>query len=326
MGPGSHRARGVRRFFLTALVVAGVLTPSAALLTAYAGASSGMRPVAMRAEPRLIDAYGLWTLRRLGYGDLDLPVDAEKTTASASFRLPADARQGPGRWYVMHVHFRVTFAEDSADGFVVLSANTNGWASYQVQFSPTLENGALTIPWSTVDLIGGRQRHVAKTPEIEFRSANYMQYRAIRPGVSTWNFQLEQFGRARVAAVRIFDDSGIELTRIGYGRMGLRFTVVPAITRAGRNFVVRYELRHTSGRVLRKVSLAPELVDCEGVQLLGPRVVRFARVAKAVSGAFRFRAVAPGPCRIFFWAHSNSHNPAKEVHVVVRSARPTAGA
>lgn len=304
----------VRGFALASLLIAGTLAPSA---------SSEARPVTSGAKARLIDSYGLWTLHRLGYGDVDLPVDAAKTTASARFRLPANARQGRGHWYLMHVHFRITFADDSGEGFVVLSANTNGWASYQVQFSPGLKNGALMIPWSTVDLVDGRQRHVAKTRQIEFRSANYMQYRGIRPGRSTWNFQLEQFGQARVAAVRIFDDSGIELTRLGYGRMGLRFTVVPATIRAGRNFAVRYELRHTSGRVLRKVSLAPELVDCNGVRLVGPRAVRFARVAKAVSGAFRFRALTPGRCRIFLWAHSNSHNPAKEV--VVRPASPAAG-
>jgi hypothetical protein len=324
MRPDSHRARSLRRFFLTSLV-AGTLAPPAALITAYADASSDTRPVVSLAEPRLIDGYGLWTLRRLGYGDLGLPVDVPKTSVSAGFRLPAKARQSKGHWYVMHVHFRIAFAPDSGSGFVLLSANTNGWASYQVGFSPIVANGTLTIPWTTTDLIDGPQKHVAKKPVIEFKSANYMQYRGIQPGLNIWNFQLEQFGQARVAAVRIFKDSGIELTRIGFGRMGLRFRVVPATIHQGKKFVVRYTLRRVSGRVLRKVSLAPELVDCGGVRLLGPRVVRFARVAKAVSGRFRFRAVAPGRCRIFFWARSNSHKPAKEVDVVVLSARFATG-
>src|SRR5919109_2400376 len=313
----------MRRLLLTSLLLIASLV---ALLPADAAGSRPARPGASRAEPRLVDAFGLWTLRRLGYGDLDLPVDAPKTTASASFRLPATARQGNGHWYVMHVHFRLVFAPDTGPGFVLLSANTNGWASYQVKFYPAVDNGVLTIPWATLDLIKGLQKHVAKTPQIEFESANYMQYRGIRPGLSSWNFQLEQFGQAKVAGVRIFKDSAIELTRIGFGRMGLALKAVPAKVYAGSNFAVRYTLRHTNGRVLRKVSLAPELVDCPGVRLLGPRVVRYARVAKVVSGAFRFRADAPGRCRIFFWAHSNSHNPAKEVDVLVRPARAAAAA
>ncbi|HYZ78249.1 MAG TPA: hypothetical protein VE596_12830 [Gaiellaceae bacterium] len=307
----------MRRLLLTSLLVIASLV---ALVWADAAGSRAARQGTSRAEPRLINAFGLWTLRRLGYGDLDLPVDAPKTTASASFRLPASARQGNGHWYVMHVHFRLLFAPDTGPGFVLLSANTNGWASYQVKFYPALGNGVLRIPWATLDLINGLQKHVAKTPKIEFKSANYMQYRGIRPGLSTWNFQLEQFGQAKVAAVRIFQDSAIELTRIGFGRMGLAFKVVPAKINEDSNFVIRYRLRHIGGRVLRRVSLAPELVDCPGVRLLGPRVVRFTRVAKAVSGGFRFHADAPGRCRIFFWAHSNSHNPAKEVDIVVHPA------
>jgi hypothetical protein len=307
----------MRRLLLTSLLVIASVMP---FLPADAAGSRPARPGASRAEPRLLDAFGLWTLRRLGYGDLDLPVDAPKTTASASFRLPATARQGKGHWYVMHVHFRLTFAPDTGPGFVLLSANTNGWASYQVKFYPDIASGVLRVPWATLDLINGLQKRVATTPEIEFKSGNYMQTRGIRPGLTIWNFQLEQFGQAKVAALRIFKDSAIELTRIGYGRMGLAFKVAPAKVYAASNFAIRYTLRHTSGRVLRKVSLAPELVDCPGVRLLGPRVVRLARVTKAVSGAFRFRAEAPGRCRIFFWAHSNSHNPAKEVDVVVRPA------
>jgi hypothetical protein len=222
---------------------------------------------------------------------------------------------------VIHVHFRITFADDSGSGFVLLSANTNGWASYQAKFYPAIEDGVLTVPWATLDLIDGLHKGVAAGRTVEYRSANYMQFRGIRPGVSSLNFQLEQFDQARVAALRIVADSGIELTRLGYGRMGLRFTVTPPIIHTGESFDVRYELRHISGRILRNVSLAPELVDCLGVRLLGPKVVRFAQVASAVSGYFRFRALARGRCRIFFWAHSNSHQPAKEIDVTVHPAR-----
>ena len=272
-------------------------------------------------EPALINSFGVWTLRRLGSGDLNVPVDAPKTTASIQYRLRAGTRQGPGHWYVIHVHFRITFADDSGPGFVLLSANTNGWASYQAKFYPAIEDGVMTIPWATLDLIDGLHKGVARGRTVEYRSANYMQYRGIQPGLSSLNFQLEQFDQARVAALRIFADSGIELTRIGYGRMGLGFTVAPAKIEAGESFAVRFEIRHLSGRVLRNVSLAPELVDCSGVRLVAPRIVRFRQVAKAVAGYFHFRALGPGPCRIFFWGHSNSQQPAKEIDITVHPAR-----
>lgn len=85
-------------------------------------------------RPVTINSFGLWTLKRLGYGPIEFPVSGplrfpeipgyERRGVSRRYLLPNAARQWPRTWYLIHVHFRIVFSPESNSGRAYVGAST----------------------------------------------------------------------------------------------------------------------------------------------------------------------------------------------------------
>ncbi|PJB49531.1 MAG: hypothetical protein CO103_05175 [Chloroflexi bacterium CG_4_9_14_3_um_filter_45_9] len=165
-------------------------------------------------EPRLIDGFGVWTLKELGYSDIGFLCTEEIETRSVEFRLPKKAAQGPESWYLIHLNFHIKFGEQSEEDLAYVSASTNGYCCAQVKFRVKREDDLLKIDWSTVDLINGKIDYFTSSSVADVSFKNYLQIRGVCPGLNTLTFQLEQYEGCHVESLRILNSSGIECTPI----------------------------------------------------------------------------------------------------------------
>jgi hypothetical protein len=68
---------------------------------------------------------------------------------SAPFILPARARQGPRVWYLIKLHFRISFSPRTGEGFAYVSGLTNGRSAAQIKFDT--EGPDRPTVWHTLD-------------------------------------------------------------------------------------------------------------------------------------------------------------------------------
>jgi hypothetical protein len=208
----------------------------------------------------VIDSPGLWTLERLGYGDIVFGVDDRTATGrrELTYRLPPDAAQGQGTWYLIRYHFRVSVSPDALPGSFAVSADTNGrtCASVVFDFRRTPEGPRLTS--DSLGLVAGHEVETssALTQEIDFR--NYLQYRGVRPGRNVLTFRITANALPLVRSVRVFADTGIEVTPLGPPRVQANLEAPASTIPAGRKFTVRFRLRLAEGRPIDRAALRVE--------------------------------------------------------------------
>lgn len=296
------------------------------VLAGLAGAGLALPPLvgALEAgseEPVLIDSYGVWTLERLGYGDLDLPVDAPHTQRSVVFRLPPGAAQGrPRSWYLIHFHLRIRFAREAGDGsFALVWGAPNGRPAASAEFEPRFVRGAFRVPWSTVDMRAGTTRGVSDEAEFEVRHVNFLTYDGVRPGVNTLDFVVEQFRGAKIESVTILRDTAIELSPYGPPKLRLRVKA-PRHPVVRRPFSIRYRLERISRRLPVKVVVGV-VEDDYSLRVLEPSFHRYPRVDRPVTGRFRLRSPRDGGFLVALAAQSPAGGPLKPVRLYVYPAR-----
>jgi hypothetical protein len=262
---------------------------------------------------REIDRDGLWTLSRLGAGGLEL--DAPGEVEATRFRLPADAAQGHGRWYVIRLRFALTLAADSRPGLVYVSAATNGRTAAQVK--ARARQGE--IEWSSVGLIDGRVEGRARGRRIDVDFRNYLQIAGVRPGVNVLTVTLERVGPIRVERLHVFADSGIERTQVAPAEIELRLGLPRGEVRVGDEFELGYRLRNAGDRPAHDVVIAVDFPR-GGLALLGASQARFPQLVRTAAGSFRFRALTEGRFRVALAARSSANRPAALVEVPVSGA------
>jgi hypothetical protein len=290
----------VRVSFLAVAVAAGVLLAAAS--------SSATRP-------RLVNAVGSWPLSRLGSPDLVFALKGRREQRSVPYLLPRGARQGPARWYLLHLHFRITFPKRTAPGFVFVSGLTNGRAAALFDFHVLKPTGGVSrIRWQTVDYIHGKSGGSTSGRSIEIRFTNYLQDRGVRPGKNLLTVQLERYTKTRAATLRVFRDSGISVTPLSPARLVLAVDRDVAKVHVGDRFAVGYTLRNTGRRPAEKVVLTPEFRPGT-IELLGPRATRLKLAHGIASGKLHFRALRTGVFPLGIFVSSGSNKPGQLVEV-----------
>ena len=290
-----------------------------AALTALAIAfCSHAEPGSAANRPVRIDDFGLWTLSRLQAGRLDFSLDRDRERRVVPFTLPEHAQQGPTDWYLIRLHFTITFAERSRPGFAFISGLTNGHAAAQVEFRVVQRaNGGQAVRWSTLDYIRGETSQLTKDRKIEIRFENYLQYRGLQAGRNLLAVQFERFTGVDVEALTIHPDSGIEMTSTGPAQLELVVEPTSQRVSQGEEFVVRYRVKNVGDRPALRVRVTPELVD--QIELVGPRVDARAVLRNSLTGSFRLRAVKPGDFPLGIFVDSGTNHPGALVEVRVAS-------
>lgn len=276
----------------------------------------GEAPGRGAAGPVTIRGFGLWTLKRLGYPD-----EVRHGTASdlkrpmIYFALPPRAAQGPQNWYVLRLHLRLTLAPDSGAGTVDVSATTDQATCALISFRV---GAARRIDWTGVGIVDGVTRGSSRNATVELRYANYLQRSGVKSGRNDLDFQLAQHGKAHVAELRVFDDSGIEYTPLSPANVRLVARAAPAV-HVGQTVVVRFALRNVGERAARDIRVAASyprtrlaLVAAHGTR------VSSLRQSRSAAGSFVFRARTAGKAPVFIAAQTSSNHPGDSVDVVVR--------
>jgi hypothetical protein len=288
-------------------------------LVAALAALSLLTGAGRASEPVLIDHFGVWTLRRLGYGDQVFPLQTLKRErlSTIRYRLPAKARQGPRRWYLIHLHFRIRFADDTGRGSVYVSAGTNARAAAQIAFNVSRER----IDWSSVGWVDGAVQRSTTARAIAVRFSNYLQYKGVVPGLNVLYFQLEQYGDVRVTSLRVIADSAIEYSPLSPGFLKLHVRLPQTRVLLRRDFAIGVRLTNTGDRALRNVVVSAAS-NPGAIARRGPAAYRARRLLRRQSllRTFRFRPLRRARSLIEISARGTTNHPATLVEVRCRRA------
>jgi hypothetical protein len=275
-------------------------------------------PVAGQADaPLLLDQVGRWTLSELGYGEMVLgPQDKQGATA-VRYQLPEDAQQGPDRWYLLHLHFRIEFEPDSGDGFAYVSAFTNEKAVSQVKFTTVRRDGALEVLQSSVSSAQARVRQSTSDTTIDTTYTNLMQTTGVLPGFNTLTFGVEQIGNAAVRQVTIWPDSIVEISSSGPAKIKLDVDITKEQVVVGDTFMLHVMVSgsapHEVGTIQLK-ALYPE----DSLELSGAPTQSVTLGGDGQGhGMFTFRALRAGQHQVLVHARSAINNPMAMVVVTV---------
>jgi hypothetical protein len=283
----------------------------AALVVAPAGSpAAGGRPVT-------IDAYGFWSLRRLGYGDIVLRENPRtaKTQAALTFRLPPGAKEGPGHWYIIRLHFRAEVRPNALAGEFNVAADTNDRTCASIIFDVTRRGNRPYVASDALGLVNGveRVRGPALVREIHF--SNFLVIPGVRPGLNLLTLDLTSNAVPMVRSVRVYADSGIELTRAGPPSAAVKAHIAETHVRAGRTFHLQVELDHLAGiavpRTVVRVQTAPGAVAGATVRTLKWGSTRPLRTT------FVLRALQPGRVPISVQANVGTGSPSHEIVLYV---------
>jgi hypothetical protein len=288
----------------------------AALVAAPAGSSAaGSRPVT-------IDGYGFWSLRRLGYGDVVLRENPRtaKTQAALTFRLPPGAKEGPGHWYIIRLHFRAEVRPDALPGEFNVAADTNDRTCASIIFDVTRQANRPYVVSDALGLVNGveRIRGPSLVREVDFR--NFLVIPGVRPGLNVLTLDLTSNAVPMVRRVRVYADSGIELSRAGPPSAAVKAHIVEARVRAGGSFHLQVELDHLAGIAVPRTVVRVETTP-GAVAGATARTLRWGST-RPLRTTFVLRALRPGRIPISGQASVGTGFPSHEIvlYVAPRSA------
>jgi hypothetical protein len=291
-------------------------------------ASAAIAPEAVaKPRPIMIDSFGLWTLKKLGFNSISFPVSphVQRKTISIGFRLPKTARQGPRTWYLIHLHFRIEFSTRSGSGRAYVDASTGAAndtrASAQIRFDVVRDGTKLTIASDSLGLVAG---HVVKRSSSRQRTIvfdNYIPYAGIKPGLNVLGLELEQYGSVRVERLEFFPDTGIRYSPLSPARISLGVRVESQRVDVGKPFKLEAQVRNTGGNVARGGVIAidfsrDELRAERGVMRLLPPIGG----GRTIRRDFYLRALGPGAHEVDVEARVGLSRPVVPVKVVARAA------
>jgi hypothetical protein len=266
-----------------------------------------------------------WTLRSLGHPALQLPLDKPAGEQVVSFEAPTSTPPGNKRWYLGRLRFAIEFAPSSGPGLVYLSLLTNDRAAILVKFKAKRRGGRLRVLWNTVDLLHGRRDHATSSPRITGEALNFLQDRGLRPGPNTLTFRIERYGRARVRAATVLEDSGVLSSRRGPAHLTLQVPVRDRRIGVGDEFSLPYVVRSTGDRQPEQVSIAVQY-DERALTAVGATARRLDPHATTSRGRFRLRAKRVGSTRVLMGVKSSANRPGAEIAVKVDPASASSGA
>jgi len=272
-------------------------------------------------RPPLINKFGLWTLDRLGPGELIIEPGPRSGAISSTatrpirYRLPDAARQGRPGWYLVRLHVRLELRPGSGRGFAFVQAIANGQTCAQLEFDTA--RPAHGIAYSDVGLVTGARKRHFDGPRAEVVFMNYLTFAGVRGGLNELTFRLDQRGDVDVSQVSLASDSGIVYSRLAPARLVLSTSDSPIRAVPGQPIVVPVRMKNVGGR------RASATVFVSGpASGLKPAhaVVQFPKVAggRTITKAARFTAGRPGTYVVSLVSRTTSNRPIAQLTVVIR--------
>jgi hypothetical protein len=297
------------------------------LLCAYAATSVSPLVLWVLAQPKtalaqessgkLVVGFGQHSLSSMGASDFVFPLDRALERKSVFFRLPSGARQGPDKWYLIRLHFRIVFKEEAGAGAVLLSGLTNGRSAAQIRFQYRRSSPRAPIYWSTLDYIRGLRRHRTQSRVIDVRFSNYLQYSGVRPKRNAFTVQYERFGDIHVESIRVFRDSGIAVTPLSPARLKIRIEDRPVRVAEGAEFPISYTVENIGGQLARDVVVTA--TTSTGIKQLSGDVRRTPRLRASMHGTLHLKAVGAGPAAVLVLARSATNRPGVRIPLIIVS-------
>jgi hypothetical protein len=241
----------------------------------------------------------------------------DEFVALGSVRLPAGARQGPGRWYVGRMRLRVALTRLDRGGHVYVSADTRHRTFCQIVFSRRAD-GALE--WETFDLFSGDRVGVVRNGAATIDFENYLQDKGVRPGLTDVRLHVEAYG-GTVSEIRVSPASGILSTRRSPEPLAAAVRALDPSPVKGKTFRLETTVGSSyPGDVLKDVAVNVSY-DPHRLAVVGrPPATHFAALTGLKRLIFTFKALAPGQTSVGFAATSQINGDRVGVSVRVGSA------
>lgn len=236
--------------------------------------------------PATVDAFGFWSLTRLG---VTQPVDLDPAQASPVAAVPvafmAGARQGPASWYLGHLHATVQLSSGT-HGSVYLDAAVGKWDWAQVRITRVSRGGTVHTEWRSAGALQGGSSGSAVGNSAHIVFANFLPTSAVRPGPTALTFRLERYGDLRVRRVTIGQASGLEYSRLGPARLTASISGPHTAARGSTTSIV-VRLRNIGDRPLFHLLVGWDQVS--KAVTLAPQARRVSALAAHLSTQVTFR-------------------------------------
>lgn len=189
-----------------------------------------------------------WTLERLGRQDiLFVPSERQEESRNVLFELPAGAKQGRAAWYLLRLHYRIEIAPASGNGQIEVVGRLNGRAAVLQIYYVKRTSAGLRVKWTELSLVKGFRSAVTRSLEHETTVRNYVPDAGVHPGQSMLTFAVKQHGEARFKSVRVFANSGAELSGLDPPELALEIGLSKQTVQVGDRFTVSYEVANKGG-------------------------------------------------------------------------------
>ncbi|MDI6872309.1 MAG: CARDB domain-containing protein [Bacillota bacterium] len=254
----------------------------------------------------ILDSFGVWTLKDLGYSEIFLPygegIQLFKTppyarlASAVKYVLPEGVSQGPETWYIIHYHFEVEFDPQTPDGKLTVLANTNGpMAAAMIRFYASYENGALVINWKSLGLVDGWQEGTSVSGKVEVNFSNYLPNDGVKPGDNHLFFVIKEEGDIKASMFHVFDDTSIEVTPLAPPSLSIEAEGWHPPVGPGDTFEVDYTVKNTGGWPARDVITRVSFPE-DSLQLIGEPTTTMPPIDGSASqqGKFTFKVLSPG--------------------------------
>lgn len=262
------------------------------------------------------------------------PVDDQHRARIAPDAWRSGSRRGPRRPRghrgagvradprLVRLHALVDFAPGTRRSLAYLTGATNGRTASLTRLVVAPGNGP--VHWSSFDQLDGLVTRTTPGRRVEVINENFLQFGGVRPGVNTLSFAVDQLRSARVRAVRILPDSGIEITGDGPAELTADASVSRAGVRVGEPFHVRVVVANPSRRPASQIRAHLD-VDGTVVSPVGAtsRRLRDLPPDGRASATFALRARRKGDSRLAVTVDSASASPTAAVPVRIAPRQST---
>lgn len=295
---------------------------AAGLLLAAAGAALGQTPAPLA----LPTQTGRHTLSELGLADAILvPGDSVRVW---NLSLPANASQGPDRWYIVHLEAEVLInasgpAGDRRLAYLTASLNRLAFASVKLESGP---GDPLSVRWEFVNITGTFRGFSAESV-LRLPLSNFPPLAAVRAGNATIELKLENAAGTLIDRATVFANSNIEVTPRSPPKLRIASVSAPREVVEGERFNVSTVLENQGGLPVKnpRVSLRyPESLFelAEGNSSIG---FEWLTSQETVHWSLRARGSGAGTLRVAVKSESADSSPVAEgpIAVLPRGGAPT---
>jgi hypothetical protein len=243
-----------------------------------------------------IDTVRTYTFEELGYPEIRLTQDKlEKQTYK--FFLPSEAKQGPEKWYLVHLNLHIDFSPDCGDGYFYMYVDTNNYCCALFEFRTERLNDVLVIKWSSADLVNGYYENSLLSLSENITFSNYLSPKGVRGGENDLIVRAETIGDTRINNVLLYGSSSLECTTVAPPKLTLDVLVPEENVVVGQEFKIQYTLNNTGSLPAENVTLAIQYPE-QVLDMKTDNLVFFPKIESSQTGEFVMKPLDPGEYEI----------------------------